>query len=150
MAEFKIKFQTNIKYFKSYMKQIGKYTSNFKPVFAEYDTYLRKDTQQQIKREVNPEGKPWEPLAESTLRQKRTNLKLRETFYMVGTIYSKVTKISYEFGIKDKKYQYHHYGTKKMPRRVIIGVGNGQRRKKLTIVIRQHLKRLKSRYKVRR
>jgi len=142
---FEAKFTTDIKYFKSYMRELQAKTTNFKPPFTAFGEFLVKDTKQQIQSEKSPEGVPWLPLAPSTLRQKKTSLKLRETFRMVKAIFYIASKGQLEFGIKDKKYVFHHYGSKNMPARVIVGVNTTTRRKRLTKEITLYLRHIQIR-----
>lgn len=140
---FNAKWETDIKYFKSYMREMQVQVSNFKSPFKAFGEFLIKDTKEQIRQEKSPDGIPWLPLAPSTLRQKKTTLKLRETFKMVKTIFYVASKTELEFGINDEKYVFHHYGTKKMPARVIVGVDTKPRRVRLNKEIILYLRNIR-------
>jgi hypothetical protein len=131
------------KSFKSFMKDLKQSTSNLEPAFRDFGNYIKKETNTQFQKEIDPEGRPWEPLKPSTLARKKTSFKLRETFFMFNAFYYKATKTNFEFGIKDPKYQFHHFGTSKMPARVVIGIPN-DRRKKLNNFIIAQIRRVKS------
>lgn len=140
MSDFDLKFETDIKYFKSFMKEMGVTASNIEPAFIAFGEYITKETKAQIKAEKSPDGIPWLPLAPSTIRRKKTQLKLRETYKMVSSMFYKAGKTSFEFSIADEKYIHHHYGTRKMPARIIIGVDTEDRRKRLNKEIVGYLK----------
>jgi phage gpG-like protein len=140
MSGLVVKF--NDKNFKSFMKDLKQTTKNLEPAFRDFGNYLKKETDTQFQKEIDPNGKPWEPLKPSTIARKRTPYKLRETFFMYNSIYFKSSGTTFEFGIKDPKYQFHHFGTSKMPARVIVGVPQ-DRRKKLNGFIIAQIRRVK-------
>ena len=144
---FNAKWETDIKVFKSYIKQYQLAVTDFSKPFGEFGRYLKSETKAQIKAEKSPTGTPWLPLAPVTIRQKRTRKKLRETYKMTRSLFYKVSKIELEFGISDKKYIHHHYGTKKMPARVIVGVDTPERMKFLNKRISVYLRNIKPKVK---
>jgi hypothetical protein len=113
--------------FKSFMKELKVTVSDMSPPFREYGQYLRKETEQQFIKEVDPDGKPWAPLKPSTLLRKKTAFKLRETYEMSKSFFVEVDKKSFSYGLKDPKYVHHHYGTRKMVARPVIGDNNERR-----------------------
>jgi hypothetical protein len=106
------------------MKDLKTNVSNMQPAFRDAGEYLKKETLNQFDKEVDPDGKAWEPLKPSTLLKKKSPYKLRETLTMFNTLYYTATKDKLDFGIKDKKYIFHHEGTSRMPARVVIGITN--------------------------
>jgi hypothetical protein len=127
------------KSFNSFMKQMKTSVSDMSPPFKEYGRYLKKETDEQFVREVDPDGRPWEPLKPSTLLRKKTGFKLRETYEMSKSFFVDIDKKSMSYGLRDKKYIFHHYGTSKMVARVVIG-DNNERRGVLNKMIVSHLK----------
>ena len=142
-SNFEAKWSNDIKNFKKYMKEYKIAATDFTKPFTDFGKYLKDETKSQIKAEQSPTGTPWLPLAPATILQKRTRLKLRETYKMTRSLFYKVSKIELEFGISDPKYVYHHYGTKKMPARVIVGVDTPTRMKFLNKRITVYLKNIK-------
>lgn len=133
----------NFKSFKSMMKDLKQTTSNLEPAFRDFGNYIKKETDAQFQKEIDPNGKPWEPLKPATIARKKTPYKLRETFFMFNAVYFKAGRTNFEFGIKDPKYQFHHFGTNKMPARVVIGIPSN-RRKKLNGFVMAQIRRVKS------
>lgn len=129
--------------FKSFMKELKASTNNLSPAFDSFGRYLKKETNTQFVNEVDPDGKPWEPLKPSTLARKKTPFKLRETLDMFNSVYYIADKDRFEFGIKDFKYQFHHEGTSKMAARVVVGITNQRRGEANRLVILQ-IKRVRS------
>ena len=125
------------------MKDLKQTTSNLEPAFRDFGNYMKKETDNQFQKEVDPDGKPWEPLKPATIAQKKTPFKLRETFFMFNAIYFKANKKYFEFGIKDPKYMFHHFGTSKMVARVVVGITQ-ERRKKLNGFVIAQIRRIKS------
>lgn len=113
------------------------------PPFRQFGVELRKLTKDQFYKEQDPEGAPWSPLAPSTLAHKKSPYKLRETGFMFSSMKVKVTKKDFKFGLTDEKYIYHHYGTVKMPARVVVGMTN-ERYRMLNDLVRLHIKRVKN------
>lgn len=138
-----LKASVDLKSFNSFMKQLKQTTSNLEPAFRDFGNYMKKETDYQFQKEVDPDGKLWEPLKPATLIKKKTPFKLRETFFMFNAVYFKATKTRFEFGIKDPKYQFHHFGTSKMVPRVVIGITQ-KRRKKLNDLVILQIRRVKS------
>jgi len=124
------------------MKQLKQTTSNLAPAFRDFGVYMERETQDQFKREIDPDGKPWEPLKPATLAQKKTSFKLRETFTMYNTLYYTATDKNFRFGIRDPKYKWHHFGTSRMAARVVVGF-NSERRKKANELVIAQIRRVK-------
>ena len=87
------------------MKQLKQTTSNLSPAFRDFGEYMKKETDIQFKKEVDPNGKSWEPLKLATLARKKTTTKLRETLVMYNSIYYIATDKGFEFvvGLQDKE-----------------------------------------------
>lgn len=137
-----ISVTVDAKNFKGFMKDLKQSTSNLRPAFDDFGKYLKKETDSQFKLEVDPDKRPWEPLKPATIARKKTPYKLRETFKMYESFYYKADKQSFEYGLKDEKYIFHHYGTFKMPARVVIGITQ-ERRKRLNEFVILQIRRVK-------
>jgi phage gpG-like protein len=132
-----ISASVDAKSFKDFMKQLKQTTANLAPAFRDFGEYLKKETDVQFAKEVDPAGNPWAALKPSTLVRKKTSFKLRETLVMYNSIYYTATDKGFEYGIKDPKYQFHHNGTSRMPARVVIGIDNTRQKKVNDFVIAQ-------------
>ncbi len=141
MGDLSVEF--NDKSFKSFMRNFRTQVSNMEPPFRQFGVEIRKLTNNQFQQEVEPDGTPWQQLSPSTIAQKKTPYKLRETLTMFRSMYVKVNRKDFKFGLRDDKYIYHHYGTSKMPARVVIGMTN-DRYKILNKLIILHIKRVKN------
>lgn len=128
------------KSFKDFMKQLKQGTSNLAPAFRDFGEYMKKHTEVQFQSEVDPEGKPWQPLKPATIARKKTPFKLRESFFMFNSVFYVAEDKQFIFGIKDPKYQFHHEGTSRMPARVVIGITNDRRGKLNKLVTAQILR----------
>jgi hypothetical protein len=125
------------KNFKDFMKQLKQTTSKLSPAFRDAGEYMKKETIIQFEKEVDPNGKPWAPLAPATIAKKKTPFKLRETLVMFNTLFYVANDKGLTFGIKDDKYRFHHEGTTRMPARVVIGITDARRGKINQFVIAQ-------------
>lgn len=141
MNDLSVEF--NDKSFKSFMRNFRTQVSNMEPPFRQFGFEIKSLTKNQFEQEVAPDGTAWQPLAPSTLARKKTPYKLRETLTMFRSMYFRVSKKDFKFGLKDEKYIYHHYGTNKMPARVVIGM-NSERYKLLNQLVVLHIKRVKN------
>lgn len=95
-------------------------------------------TLRRFDQQVDPDGRPWEPHAESTKRQRGSNATiLNRTGAMrgaitrirgnaAGTVYA-ITGAGARIGIDDPrqvpKGTYHQYGTRHIPQRRFLGIG---------------------------
>ena len=134
------------KAFKSFMKDLKVTTANLEPAFRKFGDYLKKETDEQFSKEIDPDGKKWSPLKESTLKRKKTRTILRETGKMVDSYYYEVQNNSFEYGLKSDIYIHHHYGTRKMAKRRVIGLTNDRYGELNKLVILQ-IKRVKAKHK---
>lgn len=130
------------KSFKGFMKDLKQSTTKLQPAFNDFGKYMMTETKEQFETETDPDGKAWEPLKPATLRIKKTNTKLRETLEMYNSMYYKATNEYFIFGIKDIKYQFHHFGTSRMAQRRVVGITN-ERRKKLNGFVVAQIRRVK-------
>lgn len=141
MSDLSVEF--NDKSFKSFMRNFRTQVTNMEPPFRQFGVEIKKLTRTQFEQEVTPDGIAWQSLAPSTIARKKTPYKLRETLTMFRSMYVRTNKKDFKFGLKDNKYIYHHYGTSKMPARVVIGM-NSERYKLLNQLIVLHIKRVKN------
>jgi hypothetical protein len=141
---FDIKPRFESKNFQSFAKNLKSSISNMTPPFDEFGRYLTDETKQQFTREEDPEGNKWAELSPRTLLKKKSPHILRETEMMYKSLYYRADKKSFEYGINDFKYNFHHTGTERMPARVVIGITE-TRKEKLNKLIILYLKRVRSR-----
>lgn len=141
---FEMRPRFDAKNFKSFAKNLKSSVSNLEPAFDEFGRYIQPETQRQFTTETDPDGNKWAELSPVTLLRKQTPYILRETFFMYSMIFYVATKNSFEFGIRDPKYKFHHEGTAKMPARVVIGITD-KRKQRLNRIIIVYLKRVRSR-----
>jgi len=139
---FDLTIDANIKDFKSFMNNLKTQTSTIKTPMSNWGEYLKQQTNNQFKQGKDPTGHPWKPLAPATLRNKKGTI-LVETGVMKKSVYYEASARTFQFGIKDPKYQFHHFGTSRMPARVVIGM-NDERINKRNELIIAHIRRAKA------
>lgn len=115
-----VSFRVDAKNYKSFAKNLKTSLNSLKVPFKNFDRYVVDKKERSFKNEIDPSGRKWASLAPSTLAQKKTRFKLRETFTMYRSFFTTITNKKYEYGFKDPKYRFHHFGTTKMPRRRVI------------------------------
>lgn len=96
---------------------------NWTPALRECATYMESSTRQNFLEEKDPNGNPWKPLAASTLQYKRSGKILTETGRLVNSIGSEVVGNKARIYTNVEYAQYLQYGTKKMPARQFLGIG---------------------------
>lgn len=85
---------------------------NMKLVYKDIGEYLEQSTKARFDAEVDPDGRPWEPLAQATLKRKRANTILQEKGYLKGLIRYKETSDKLLVG-SDRVYAaIHQFGGK--------------------------------------
>lgn len=141
---FELTPKINSKDYKSFAKNLKSSVANLEPAFDQFGRYVKSQTEEQFNKEVDPDGDAWQPLSPYTLLRKSTNTILRETGAMAKSFFYRANKQSFEFGLDDFKYKFHHEGTSKMPARVVIGISD-ERKEKLNGFIIAHMKRTRSR-----
>ncbi len=105
------------------LRRIGKGLNNLTPLVRELGLYMERETKQNITKGTTFDGQPFAPLAQSTLRRKRSGRILQETGTMVNSISSKARGNRAVVGPDGVKYAvYHQFGTSKMPARPFVGV----------------------------
>ena len=103
-------------------------TRSWRPALNEAALFLERETKQNFQKQQDPDGNPWKPLAESTLRAKLRRRApkaiLRDTSTLVSGIAARPasdnqvsveTTAGAEYGI------WHQLGTRRMPQRRYIG-----------------------------
>lgn len=116
---------------------IKKAASIDQPV-REATLFLERETKLNFARESDPDGNPWSPLSSSTLRYKRTNVILRETSALAGSVAGESSgnigwvQVSTSYGI------FHQTGTSRMPQRKIIGISESRHIPKIEKIFERH------------
>ena len=103
-------------------------TRNWRPALNEAALFLERETRQNFLKQQDPDGNPWKPLAESTLksklRRRAPRAILRDTSTLVSGIAARPasrnqvsveTTAGAEYGI------WHQLGTRRMPQRRYMG-----------------------------
>ncbi|NER90353.1 phage virion morphogenesis protein [Moorena sp. SIO3A2] len=83
--------------------------------------YVDSRTKLRFLREVDPDGKPWAPLAPSTLKRKKGTI-LRETGRLINSLTWTVAADSAVYFTNVFYSIYLHFGTRFMPARPILGL----------------------------
>ena len=114
-------------------------TRNWRPALNEAALFLERETKQNFQKQQDPDGNPWKPLAESTIRAKLRARKrrgktippsstpraiLRDTSTLVSGIAARPasdTEVSVETTAGDEYGIWHQLGTRRMPQRRYIG-----------------------------
>lgn len=109
----------------SRLQQAGQ---NMDPVFADIGDHLLESTKQRFKDQVDPDGLPWEPLAESTRESKRknTDLILIEQGQLMDSLHPNSDANSVEFGTNLIYAATHQFGDadRGIPARPFLGVSS--------------------------
>lgn len=66
--------------------ETAKRLQDFRAPLAESGAWLERSTKDRFDKEEDPEGKPWAPLAKSTLQKKKTRAILRESGILAASI----------------------------------------------------------------
>lgn len=125
----------DLKDFKSYMSNLKKKVNDMSPAFDQFGRYMMSETRSQFASQTAPDGSGWAPLKPATLLRKKGRSILRETDEMYNSLYYDASAKSFKFGIKDKKYIFHHTGTSRMAARVVIGINSERLQKRNQLLI---------------
>lgn len=125
----------DLKDFKSFMKNLKKKVSDMSPAFDQFGRYMMSETKEQFANESTPDGQRWTPLKPATLLRKKGRSILRETDEMYNSMYYNAGEKTFKFGLKDKKYRFHHSGTSRMAARVVVGMNSARYEKRNQLLI---------------
>jgi phage virion morphogenesis protein len=114
---------------------------NLSEPLNEVGLYMEMETRMNFARQSDPDGAPWASLAASTAARKGSSVILRETGSLAGGIASEgasgnqvvIRSTGGHYGI------YHQTGTKKMPARKFIGIGD-RHKPKIKKIIESYVK----------
>jgi len=105
------------------LQQVG---HNMAPLFADIGEHLLESTKQRFKDQVDPDGLPWEQLAESTRERKTKNadLILVEHGQLMDSFHTQTSASEAIVGSSDIRAATMHYGNddRNIPARNILGV----------------------------
>jgi len=105
------------------LQQVG---HSMSPLFADIGEYLLESTKQRFADQVDPDGLPWAPLAESTRERKTKNadLILVEHGQLMDSFHTQTSASEAEVGSNDIRAATMHYGDddRNIPARNILGV----------------------------
>lgn len=90
--------------------------------------YMEAATKQRFIQEVDPDGRPWQPLAASTITQKTSGTKLRETGRLFNSIGYDVRGDEARIFTTVEYAPYLQLGTRKMVARPFLGFSNRDKR----------------------
>lgn len=135
-SAFEIKVNDNRTVFT--LEQMKKRIQKRTAMVREMTMFAEAETRRNIVAEVDPDGNAFAPLAESTLRRKKTRAILRETSAMIASIQSSASGDTGRVQIGTDYAIYHKTGTSKMPQRNPIGIGD-KLREQLNQIARRHL-----------
>lgn len=101
------------------LDQIRARLGNLQPFYKEVGEALVRSTDQRFRDERAPDGTPWAPLAEATLKRKERLGKilkiLQQDGFMRGTIIYRETAQQVEVGTIQPYAKYHQFPNKRMP-----------------------------------
>jgi phage virion morphogenesis protein len=107
---------------------------NMQPLLADIGDAILANTQLRFKDQKDPQGIPWKPLAESTLRRRRKRGRdakiLRDTGQLYLSLTRNATSKRVEVGTNKKYGKYHQQetpGKGKIPRRAFLGLTQADR-----------------------
>lgn len=131
------------------MRELESTIKDLSPPLKQFGNYYEKETEQQFKQEVDPDGIPWAALAPSTLAEKRRlgypDTILTRTGKMRRSLKIRVSDRAFEVTV-DFPAQFHQRGTSKMPQRRILGMSR-DRRRKLRDEVRVYVRKRQKRYR---
>lgn len=122
-----LKFTVNAKDVEKMLRKAAdKTSSGLRNPLRDAGLYMVRETISNFTGEHDPDGRPWAPLAASTLARKKTSTKLRETGAMAAAnrlyVGGKTARIknSIDYAI------WHQTGTKRMPQRQFLGISESR------------------------
>lgn len=143
MSQGDIQVTVNAKEFKEYLKAFKSSVSNLTVPINEYKTWHKQQTISRWRNGKDYLDKSFASLKQSTLDNKKGAGILLETEEMFNSLEYDVGKLFLSYGISDYKYKFHHYGTRRMPERRVIGDNPKTDRAELLTIFRRYLRRVK-------
>lgn len=110
------------------LDQIVDELENPRDLFEDIGSFFEQQIEQRFEREIDPDGRAWEPLAELTVRQKGHDKILVDSGRMRSSAgyFAGGDFVEIGIGADDSFYaQFHETGTEKMPRRAMLIGGTG-------------------------
>jgi phage virion morphogenesis protein len=129
--------------FEEAFQALAQRTADLRPALRSIGEYLLLETRDRYDAGVDPQGRPWAPLAAATIAQKqRDRTPFQKVLLRYGTLREtltyEVTGQTLAVGSPQAYAVYHQFGTKNMPQRQILGLSQADRAEILEIV-RAHL-----------
>lgn len=143
MSQGDINVTINAKEFKEYCNAFKSKVSNLTVPINEYKAWHRSQTINRWRSGKDYLDKSFAALKQSTIDNKKGAGILLETEAMFNSLEYSTAKLYLTYGISDYKYTFHHYGTRKMPQRRIIGDNPKTDRAELLIILRRYFRRIK-------
>lgn len=131
-------FTVELNITKKEIDALRKRVRNVEPPLVTFTAEKDKAIRQQFKTFTDPDGKPWQPLKESTKKRKKVNRDkiLTHRGLMKKTLRRKTENLGFRIWFESPYAIYHQTGTRKMSQRKILGFTNKEkiRLKKLITV----------------
>lgn len=101
---------------------------DLRPVWQDFGETLIQPHQNAWEAGRSPEGDAWAPLSPATLKRKKTERMLYEEGDMLRGLVVAPSATELSWGLEDEKSPWHHFGTRRMPARPLVGMPpEGQR-----------------------
>lgn len=103
------------------LARLARRLSDLRPVMRGIATELEARVEARFERQVDPNGRPWEPLAPATLKKKRRKTAiLYDEGDMQGSLTSAAGADWAQVGFGQHYATFHEWGTRHMPRRGLL------------------------------
>jgi phage virion morphogenesis protein len=111
-------------------------------ILGEIGVYVERKIDERFETQTDPDGRPWTPLAASTLRQKRTRTILQETGNLRRSINSQIAGETITFTAEADYAGYQQQGASNIPSRVFLGLSEQSEEEVAEIVFANLARRL--------
>ena len=120
---------------------IGVIEDRKREIMEPVEKIIVEDTRLRFKLGVDPQGRPWAPLKEATLRSRRRKGRqdqpvLSDSRTLRNSIESSSTNDEVIIGTNVEYAKYHQEGTSRMPQRKILGLSESVRRRIRSLIQR--------------
>lgn len=143
MSQGDIQVTVNSKEFKEYVRAFKANVTNLTVPINEYSAWHKAQTISRWRGGKDYLDKSFVALKQSTLDNKKGAGILLETEEMFRSLEYSTAKLFLTYGISDYKYTFHHFGTRKMPQRRIIGDNPKTDRAQLLMILKRYFRRIK-------
>ena len=94
----------------AYLQQLQEKSGNLQPVLADIGELLLISHRERWQQQVDPQGRPWEPLAPETIERKGHDLILREHDFLRDLLNYQTDPMALYFGTPQDYGQYPQFG----------------------------------------